>query len=79
MRLLARDPRVARERELGPAAETRAVDRGDRGTGERRETADAASGVRIPPPTMSGIPIASWTARISRSGTGSGAPLPASK
>src|SRR3989440_6415051 len=44
-----------------------------------RVTAWAAFGVRMPPPTRTGMSIASRTARITRSGTGSGAPLPASR
>src|SRR5437667_2689368 len=44
-----------------------------------RVTRWAASGVRMPPPTTTGMSIASRTARMTRSGTGSGAPLPASR
>src|SRR2546430_3942957 len=44
-----------------------------------RVTAWAAFGVRMPPPTRTGMSIASRTARMTRSGTGSGAPLPASR
>src|SRR2546426_6638252 len=42
-------------------------------------TAFAASGVRMPPPTTTGMSIASRTARITFGGTGSGEPLPASR
>ena len=37
VRLLARDPRIAREREFGATAQTHAVDRGHRRRAQRRE------------------------------------------